>query len=112
MIDNSKSYLRALLSGSLNDFKSFAYEAITVTGTLASLTIPEGARYAQMILESTATGTAARFLRNKSVDVTSTVGMPIGDDASFDVTDFANLNGFQIIKDQAGTTVLHVEYFR
>lgn len=111
-MNTTEEYLRKILSKSLNSYKSFAYEAITVNGTLSTLTVPVGAMYADMILESTATGTAARFLQNKSVAVTSTVGMPLSAGSVLDVTDFANLNGFQIIKDQAGTTVLHVQYYK
>ncbi len=112
MIDNSKNYLRALVSLGVNSPKAFAFEAITVTGTLAVLSIPEGTKYAQMRLDSTATGVAARYLQNKSVAVTSTVGMSLLPNGTLEVFDFANLNGFQIIKDQAGTTTLLVEYFR
>ena len=112
MIDNSKTYLKKLVSVSQNSVKSFGYEKITVTGTLATLTIPDGATYALCILESTATGTAARILQNKGTTVTASVGMPILAGAIFDISDYANLDGFQIIKDQAGTTSLYVEYFK
>ena len=112
MIDTTEQYLRQILSKSFNSYKSFRYEAITVTGTLSTLTVPDGAIYADMRLESTAIGNAARFLQNKSVEVTSTVGMPLSAGSILEVKDFANLNGFQIIKDQAGTTVLHVQYYK
>ena len=112
MIDNSKSYLRAILSGNLNSPKAFAYEAIIVDGTVKSLTIPSGSLYARMIFQSSIATPAARYLQNKSVAVSTTVGLPLLDMTVFEVIDFANLNGFQITQISAATSVLHVEYFR
>lgn len=112
IIDNSKTYLKALLSASQNSFKAFAYEAITVDGTVKSLTIPEGSLYARLIFQSSISTPAARYLQNKSVAVSTTVGLPLLDMTVFEIIDFANLNGFQITQISAATNILHVEYFR
>lgn len=110
--DNIKSYLKALLSDSKNSFKSFAHEEITVDGTVKSLTIPSGSLYARMVFQSSIATPAARYLQNKSVAVSTTVGLPLLDMTVFEIIDFSNLNGFQITQIAAGTHTLQVEYFR
>lgn len=111
--NQSKSYLAQLVQSALNDFKSFAYEAITVDGTVQKLTVPDGAKYAIAVLESDSTIIAARILRNTSIPVSATDGLPIYAGAVLDITDYANLIGFQITEADAGaTSILHVEYFK
>lgn len=110
--NQEKSYLSRILRGSLNSFKAFSYEAITVNNTIKTLTIPSGAKYALMKFVSDATGNAANYLETGSVPVSTTVGIPISDGTVFDVTDAQNLVAFQIIQSQAGTHTLHVQYYK
>jgi len=96
-----------------NNYQAFAYEAITVNGTVKSLTIPEGTKYALLELESSVTsGVVARYLETKSSVVSTTVGMGIRDGWWGDSTLYGNLAGFQITQAQAGTHVLHVQYYK
>lgn len=112
MTDNSEKYLRTLVSQGVGGFKCFNYESILITNTLSLLNVPAEARYAQMIVESTATGIALRYLQTKVLNVTSTIGMPLFNGGYIEVIDIANLLDFQVIKDQPGTTVLNVLYFK
>lgn len=111
--NQSKSYLSKALSNSLNDFKAFAYEAIDIDSTVKRLTVPDGARYAQLTIESdNTTAVVARFLRNTSIVVSTTVGLGLYNGTILDITDYANLNGFQITEGAIATTTLRVEYFK
>ena len=106
-IFNNDDILRALAK----NFKAFAYEKITVTSTIKTLNIPKEAKYALLSLESSATGIAARFLETNSVPVSTTDGIALSNLDRVDITDQTNLEGFQIIQAQAGTHVLHVQYY-
>jgi len=110
--NQSKSYLDLLVRYGLNSPKSFAFEQITVDSSVQSLTIPDGAKYAICVLESSTSGISARMLQNKSVAVSSTFGIPIDNGAIFEISDYANLDGFQITIVGVGTVVLNVEYFK
>lgn len=112
--NQSKSYLEQLVQNALNSFKAFSYEKITVDGTVKTLTIPEGAKYAQIIIESdiAAPDNAIRYLLTKQTTVTTSTGIPLPNGGILDITDYANLQGFQIIHVTAGTTYAHVQYFK
>jgi hypothetical protein len=112
MIDNSKSYLRALVSESRNSVKSLGYQQLTVSGSVQNLTIPTGATYALCVIESIGTGIVARVLQNKASVVSAGVGMPLYAGSILDISDFANLDGFQIIQESASTTKINIEYFK
>lgn len=109
--NQSKSYLSSLVKIALNGFKAFWYEKIVVDGTVKRLTVPATARYALMKIVSSATGNCAFYLEFL-LPVTSTDGLPIADGTVFDVTDYANLQGFNITQSQAGTHTLYVQYYR
>jgi len=111
--DQSKSYLKELVRVALNSPKAIGYEKITVDGTIKNLTVPVGATYAKITLESADTsGIAARFLQSKAITITTALGMPLYNGTSADILDYQNLVNFQIIRVQSGATSLNVEYFR
>ena len=111
--DQSKNYLRELVRVALNSPKCIGYEKITVDGTVKTLTVPSGATYALITLESAdTTGVAARCLQTKSTTVTSAIGMPLYNGTVRDILDYQNLVNFQIIRGQSGATSLNVEYYR
>jgi len=110
--NQSKSYLALLARYANNSFKAFSYERITVDGTVKNLTIPDGAKYALMVLESDVTGVAARYLETLQTTVTADFGLPIENGSGLDVTDTQNLSQFQITQAQAGTHYLHVQYYK
>ena len=111
--DQSKSYLSKLVQQGLNSFKAFSYESITVDGSVKNLTIPTGAKYALMTIESSVvTGVVARYLETKQTTVSTTAGLALRDADRFDITDAQNLSQFQITQAQAGTHVLKVCYYK
>lgn len=110
--DQSKSYLSKVLQQALNGFKAFSYEAISVDNTVKNLTIPTDAKYALCVLESDATGIAARYLETKQTTVSTTAGLALSHLDRFDITDAQNLSQFQITRAQAGTHTLHVQYYK
>lgn len=110
--NQNKSYLEGLLRQSLNSFKSFGYQQITVDSTVQGLTIPDGAKYALLTLESDGTGYVARVLQNLNTVISSSVGMPIANGFIGDITDAENLRGFRITQTGSNTTILNVEYFK
>ena len=95
------------------DLISFVYQKITIGASALSLTVPAEAKCAVCIVESTTTsGIVARILQNMSTLVASGTGLPVKDGTEFTITSISNLNGFQIIKELAGTSYLNVEYFK
>lgn len=112
--NQTKSYAELQLKAALNGFKAFGYQQLTVNGTVANLTIPDGTKYALMSVESDITTTCARYLEfgGTVVAVSAGVGMPVSHGTVFDVTDFANLVGFQIIQEAAGTHKLNIQYYK
>jgi len=111
--NQSKSYLSDLLKLGNNSFKAFGYESITIDGTVKTLTIPTGAKYAMYTVESSVTsGVIARYLENKSTPVSTTDGLALRDGSVGDITDAQNLAGFQITQAQAGTHVIKIQYYK
>lgn len=113
--NQSKSYLSRLQRSALNSFKAFGYEQITVDSNIKNLTIPNGTKYALMIVESdNTTDIVARYLEfgGSGTPVASGTGMPIKDGTVFDITDMQNLAGFQIIEESNNTTLLNVQYYK
>jgi hypothetical protein len=95
---------------SKSDFKAFANQTLTVTGTVASLTVPDGAKYALVSVESTAIGIAIRYWLDGTAP-TGTEGIGREDGTGFDIVSTANLKQFKVIQAQAGTHKLQVQYF-
>lgn len=111
--NQSKSYLSGILRSALNSFKAFSYESITIDGTVKTLTVPDGAKYALITVESSVTsGVIARYLETKQSTVTTTLGLALRDGSVVDVTDAQNLAGFQVTQATAGTHVIKVQYYK
>ncbi len=103
--------LEKLLQATRNSYKACGQEEITVS-TIKSLTPPANAVYALISLESDATGIAIRYLELGAVTPpTSTVGLGKSNLDTWDVVDTANLVKFRAIAAQAGTHVLHIQYY-
>lgn len=110
--NQSKSYLDQLLKQNLNSFKAFAYEKVTVTGAVTTLTVPDTAKYAEIRLESSnTTSVAVRYLITGEIP-TATDGMALNNLDLFDLTDYQNLVNFKAIQTAAGTHTLHVQYYK
>lgn len=110
--NQSKSYLSDLVKIALNGFKAFAYQKLTINGTAAKLTVPDGTKYAEIRLESTVTTSIpVRYLITGGVP-TATDGMAMNSLDLFDITDYANIINFSAIQTGAGTHTLHITYYK
>jgi len=111
--NQSKSYLSELVKYAKNSFKAFAYENLSISSaSVFTPTIPTGTKYAEIVLESSVTATVPIRYRIDGGLPTSVNGMPLNHLDRFDITDFANINNFKVIRTGAGTYNLHITYYR
>ena len=112
--NQTKTYSEKLVRSALNNFKAFAYEQLTVADSIVNLTVPDEAKYAVIVLESSITTVAVRYLEfgGSNTVVTAGSGIPISTGSAFDITDYQNLIGFQAIQEAAGTHLLNVQYYK
>jgi hypothetical protein len=95
-----------------NNFEAFSYQKLTVGGTAVALTIPDGAKYADVSLESSNTSTVAcRWLMTGGIP-TATDGKPLTHLTEFDITGIQNLSKFKAIQTAGGTHTLHIQYYK
>jgi hypothetical protein len=112
MNTQDKNTLYRLLAG--KDLIALGYQKLTVDGTAKSLTIPTGATYAELRLESDiTTQVAARYLMLGIATLPTTlIGMALNNLDFFDINNGTNLVNFRIIQATAGTHVLHIQYYK
>lgn len=115
--DNSKSYLNELIRLNKKDLISIGYQKLTVDATAdgVSLTVPNDATYALMVVESNVTGAIAiRYLEcgNTVYTVSTTDGIGRSHLDAFDVDGKQNLTNFRAIQTTAGTHTLHIQYYK
>lgn len=119
-----------LLAGMLWGGKCIGYRQLNVTDVAAvgfdnipdpdaggplTAGIPAGAKYAICVLEAGVADVdkarVARF-RTDAINPTAAVGMPVGDNGSFEIKGSDNLAAFRIIGINAGVThVLRIEFY-
>lgn len=112
MNTQDKNTLYRLLAG--KDLIALGYQKLTVDGTAKSLTIPAGAIYAELRLESdVVTQVAARYLMLGTTTLpTSTDGLALNNLDFFDINNGTNLVNFRIIQTTPGTHTLHIQYYK
>lgn len=113
--DQSKSYLRELIKLAKKNLTAIAYQKLTVNSTSGgvSLTVPQDANYALIILESDATGIAIRYLETgPAYPVTTTDGLSRSNGEILDVQGYNNMVNFRAIQAQSGTHTLHIQYYK
>lgn len=112
--NQSKSYLSELVRLNKYNLIACGYQKLTVNGTAASLTVPAGAKYAEMTFESSVTsGVIARHLELGAASLpTSADGLGITHLLTFDITGYPNLINFRVIQTGAGTHTLHIQYYK
>lgn len=108
--DQSKSYLKDLLQITRYNLVACGYQKLTIDGTARSLTVPTGARYAFIIVESTIATAAIRYLENGTP--TASDGMPVSNLSGFDIQGAENLKNFKAIQVAAGTHALNIQYYK
>lgn len=91
---------------------AFGYQKLTVTGAVAqSLTVPTGALYAEIRVESaTTTGILMRYLMTGAAP-TTTDGMGLSYLDFFDITNGDNVANFKVIA-VSGSHTLHIQYYK
>ena len=115
-ITNFTTTLSRMLSLMSNGYKAIGSQVITLsTAGVYSLTVPEGANYALMVIEeaggTTGTSKIVRFLET-GANPTSSIGIPRGDLDAWDVISYQNLVNFKIIRVTAASHVLQVQYYQ
>lgn len=109
--NQSKSYLSELVRLNKYNLLACGYQKLTVAGTAVALTVPAGAKYADITLESTVTASVpVRYLISQAP--TATDGKALNHLTVFDVTGRPNLEQIKFIQTGAGTHVLHIEYYK
>lgn len=86
--------------------KPLAYESITVSTVVKTLTVPKGAVRATLGVE----GQSIRY-RLDGTDPTSSVGVLMKADAKFDIYGHAALKALKAIRVDGSDAVLSVQYF-
>jgi hypothetical protein len=114
MSDQSKSYLQELINLNKKVLVACAYQKLTVDGTVKSLTVPNGVKYAELKLESLDTGIASRhlLLGSSGTQPTTTDGIGLNSLDVIDIVGYQNLINFRITRVQSGITILHVQYYK
>lgn len=111
--NQSKSFLAELVRLNKYNLLAFAYQKLSVSGTVVSLTVPAGATYAMISVESSLTTPAIRYLEiGDKVPPTNTDGIIRSNLDAFDVTGYPNLFNFRAIQVAQGVHTLHIQYYR
>lgn len=112
MNTQDKNTLYRLLAG--KDLIACGYEKLSLSAGAEALTIPTGATYAELRLESdVTTQVAARYLMLGAADLpTTSRGLALNNLDFFDINNGTNLVNFRIIQATAGTHVLHIQYYK
>jgi hypothetical protein len=117
MGDQIKEYTKKLVDIANKNLISIGYQKLTVDQTAGglALTVPTNATYAVCIVESAvATAPHIRYLEcgpaNYTLSTTDGIGRSHLD--AFDVQGAENLRNFRVIRTAAGTTTLHIQYYK
>lgn len=114
--DESKQYLSQLLTLNRYNLKAIGWQSLTVDATSGgvALTVPTNATYALIVVESTITTPAIRYLEcgNSVQPVTATVGIPRSNLDVLDIQGKENLINFRAIQVGAGTHSLSIQYYK
>lgn len=114
-IDNAKSYIRELIQLNKYNLTPCGYEKLDVsTAGVKSMTIPDGAKYAEIRVNSDITSQSPlRYLLLADViPPTATDGLDLNNLDFFDLTGANILKNFRVIQTIAGTHVLHIQYYK
>ena len=113
--NQSKSYLQELVRLNKYNLLEFSYEKLDVsTAGVKNLTVPNGAKYAEISAESSVTATVPmryKLLGTSSLP-TASDGHAITHLLVFDISGKPNLDNFRVIQTGAGTNTLHVTYYK
>lgn len=111
---NLTTMTQKLLAFAANGYKAIGHQTITFGAGVVSLTVPDGANCALMLLEEVgATGTrkVIRFWEDGAIP-TSSLGIPRGDMDAWDIVSRQNLENFRAIRVTAAAHILQVQYYQ
>lgn len=100
---------KSLNQSGIDKFKAIGSQTITVS-TATGLTVPDGAKYALMTVESSTTGVVIRYWSDGTVPTSST-GLALYPGDRVELFNVINLDAFKAIAAQAGTHKLQIQYF-
>lgn len=113
--NQTKSYVSELVRLNKYNLLAFSYEKLDVsTAGVKNLTVPSGAKYAEISAESSVTATVPmryKLLGSGSLP-TASDGHAITHLLVFDISGKPNLDNFRVIQTGAGTNILHVTYYK
>lgn len=111
--NQSKSYLDQLLRQQRYNLTAIGYQQLVVGGTAVALTVPAGATYALIEVESDLTTPAIRYLELGDLTLpTASTGIRRSNLDGVDIEGRPNLENFRAIQISAGTHKLNVVYYR
>ncbi len=111
--NQSKSYLDQLLRHQKYNVTAIGYQQLTVGAEAVNLTIPDGATYAMIEVESDLTTPAIRYLELGDTTLpTASTGIRRSNLDGMDITGRPNLENFRAIQVGAGTHKLNVVYYK
>ena len=95
------------------DLIALGYEKLSVGASSVALTVPAGAKYALINVQSTVVADiAVRYLElGNTVLPSASEGLGKSDGDYFDVKGLTNLQNFRAIRTQPGTHTLHIQYY-
>lgn len=113
--NQSKSYLSELVRLNKYNLIAFSYQKLDVsTAGVKNLTVPSGAKYAEISAESSVTATVP--MRYKLLGAgslpTASDGHAITHLLVFDISGKPNLDNFRVIQTGAGSHYLHITYYK
>ena len=111
--NQSKSYLDQLLRQARYNVTAIGYQQLTVAGTAVALTVPAGATYAMIEVESDLTTPAIRYLELGDTTLpTASTGIRRSNLDGMDITGRPNLENFRAIQIGAGNHRLNIQYYK
>lgn len=111
--NQSKSYLDQILRQQRYNLTAIGYQQLTVGAEAVALTVPEGATYALIEVESDLTTPAIRYLELGAATLpTASTGIRRSNLDGVDVTGRPNLENFRAIQVAGGTHKLNIVYYK
>lgn len=111
--DSSKELLRDLLKITNRSLIANGFQKITVTGAISALTVPVDSSYALIVVESSISTPAIRYLELGAIlPPSATDGICRSNLDAFDIHGYQNLVNFRVTQIAAGTHTLQIQYYR
>lgn len=107
--------LHKIKERTVNDFKAFDYDVLTVTSSVQSIPLDDERKKAKAVhlyYESSATGRSSRYNYDGTNPIAGTVGHGLSDDTDFFLYEQENIQKFRIVQEVGGTHRLHITFLK